>query len=85
MVCKLCKKDPGRCKCNVIESPMEEDYSYNTDLTKRDWQKNRSTNIDLIAQYKLQIMMAEEVIGLCERKIKEFPVEKIPELEKKEE
>ena len=49
------------------------------DLTRADWERNRLANIELIANNMMQIEMAEGVIKLCDEKIKEFPVEEIPD------
>lgn len=42
------------------------------EIKKEDWVRNLVANEQLIIQNKMQIMMAEKVIALCEEKIAEF-------------
>ena len=44
-------------------------------LTKEMWEDSKQANIDLILKGKLQKVMAERMIKLCEEKIAEFPKE----------
>jgi len=46
------------------------------DLTKQDWLTNRFNNETLIKTNLVQIMMAKEIIALCDKKIAEFPEDK---------
>ena len=50
------------------------------ELTRADWERNKTANIELIANNMMQIEMAERVIVLCDEKIKEFPVEEMPDI-----
>ena len=46
-----------------------------TELTKQDWERSKGDNELLIVNNKMQIMMAQEVIKLCNKKISQFPTE----------
>ena len=48
-----------------------------TEITKEDWEANKFSNENLIKTNLIQIMMAQEIIKLCNKKISEFPKEKI--------
>ena len=45
-------------------------------LEKQHWQKAMLDNTNLILQCKMQIIMAEEIIVLIEKKLAAFPEEK---------
>lgn len=45
--------------------------------TKEDWEASKFNNENLIKTNLIQIQMAEEIIKLCDRKIKEFPVQEV--------
>lgn len=56
-----------------------------TELTKRDYQRGRADNINLIIGNKLQIEMAKNVIKMLDKKIASFPDEQIPMAEEETE
>ena len=43
------------------------------EILKEHWETTKLSNQNLIIQNKIQIALAEEVIKLCDRKVKEFP------------
>lgn len=45
------------------------------EITKADWEENKFNNEILIKTNLMQIKMAKQIIKLCEREIKKFPVE----------
>ena len=47
-----------------------------TKLTKQDWERSLENNELLIVNNKMQIEMAQEVIKLCNKRIKDFPEDK---------
>jgi hypothetical protein len=49
------------------------------ELTKFHWERNKHANEELILNNLMQIEMAKKVIELCDEKIKEFPVEPVPD------
>jgi len=49
------------------------------ELTKIDWEMFKANNIQVIKNSKIQIEAAENIIKLCDEKIKEFPEEEIPD------
>ena len=52
-----------------------------TELKKIDWEMFKANNIQVIKNSKIQIEAAENIIKLCDEKIKEFPEdpEEIPD------
>ena len=46
------------------------------ELKKQHWEKAKQDNINLILQCKMQIEMAELILVMVEKKLKEFPDEK---------
>lgn len=47
------------------------------EIKKEHWIRNKTANEELIINNKMQIMMAEEIIKLCNKKISEYPKEDI--------
>ena len=49
------------------------------ELQKEHWEKAKQDNINLILQCQMQVMMAENILSLIDKKLKEFPEEKVEE------
>lgn len=53
------------------------------EITGNDWGNTKLQNEQLIKTNRIQIMMAEEIIKLCDRKLEEIKKEKTNKGEKK--
>jgi hypothetical protein len=54
------------------------------EFTKQDWITNKFNNETLIKTNLMQIQMAKEIIKLCEKEIKKFPMEETEETNEEE-
>jgi hypothetical protein len=56
---------------------MEKDNTQKEEIKKIHWIDVQQNNRNLIIECKIKIAMAQEMIKFCEKKIAEFPEEKI--------